>query len=348
MSDLLAFVSCADARAIVTFAMDRATGALTHRASTPVPGPSGPGMSMPLALSPDRRVLHAAVRIAPFPCSSFAVDPATGALTHLGATDLPEAMAYILAEPSGKNLIAASYPGAMITSHAIAANGALAGPARQVIDTPLRAHAIITDAAGRFAYVPCLGGDVVLQLALDPATGLMTQVGRMKTHAGSGPRHMRFAPNGQLAYVLGELDARVIACTVDHHGGLAPFQLAPMLADDVAIPAGGRIAAADIQITPDGRFLYATERMTNIIFAWALAPASGAMTPLGAVPSEPGPRGIAIDPGGNFLLCAGQTTGAVGTYAIDPASGALTRIATTHAGANANWIEFFQTADRNH
>ena len=168
MSDLLAYVSCADARAIVTFAMDRSTGALTRRASTEVPGPDGPGMSMPLALSPDRTTLHAAVRHAPYPCSSFAINPSTGALTRTGGADLPEAMAYILVDPSGKNLIAASYPGAMVASHAIAEDGAVTAPATQIIDTPMRAHAIITDAAGRYAYVPCLGGDVILQLALDP------------------------------------------------------------------------------------------------------------------------------------------------------------------------------------
>ncbi|MCC6718133.1 MAG: lactonase family protein [Acetobacteraceae bacterium] len=343
MSELLAFVSCADARAIETFAMDRTTGALTHRATTAVPGPAGASMSMPLALSPDRRTLHAAVRLAPFPCSSFAVDPASGALRHIGAADLSDAMAYILVDPSGKNLLAASYPGAIVTSHAIGPDGAVTGPARQVIDTPLRAHAIITDAAGHCAYVPCLGGDVVLQMALDPQSGRMMQVGRLATHPGSGPRHMRFSPEGRHAYIVGELDAQVIACTVDAAGHLAAFQRAPMLADSVAIPEGSRIAAADIQVTPDGRFLYATERMTNIIAAWRLDPETGAMTTVGAVPAEPGPRGIAIDPAGRFLLCAGQTTGAVGTYAIDQGSGALTRIATTPAGANANWIEFLET-----
>lgn len=342
MSELLVYVSCADARHIATFAMDRITGALTHRADTPVPGPTGPGMSMPLALAPDRRTLHAAVRLAPYPCSSFAIDPATGALTHLGATDLPSAMAYIVVEPSGKNLLAASYPDAIVTSTAIGPTGALAGPPCQIIDTPLRAHAIITDAAGRWAYVPCLGGDVILQLAIDPASGRMTQVGRMKTHPGCGPRHMRIAPDGRHAYVVGELDATVTACTVTADGGLHPIQTERMLPADITIPAGSRIAAADIQVTPDGRFLYATERMTNIIFAWHLA--GGTMTAIGQVAAEPAPRGIAIDPTGKFLLCAGQTTGAVGSYAINPATGALTRSATTHAGANANWIEFFETA----
>lgn len=345
MSELLAYVSCADERAIVTFAMDRATGALSRRATTPVPGPAGPSMSMPLALSlaGGEPVLHAAVRLAPYPVSSFQIDRASGALRRIGGTNLPEAMAYIVVDPSSYNLLGASYPGAILSSTAINEDDAAVGPTRQIIDTPPRAHAVITDASGRFVYVPCLGGDVVLQLELDWESGLMTQVGRMVTHKGSGPRHMRFAPSGRHAYVLGELDAKVIACAVETLGALSAFQLSPMLLEDITIPPDGRIAAADIQITPDGRFLYATERMTNIIFAWALHPATGAMTPIGPVPSEPGPRGIAIDPAGRFLLCAGQASGAVGTYAIDQATGALTRIATTLAGANANWIEFFET-----
>lgn len=343
MSELLAYVSCADERAIVTFAMDRATGALTKRASTPVPGPTGPGMSMPLAFSPDRRVLHAAVRIAPFPCSSFAVDAATGALSHLGAANLDDAMAYIVVEPSGRNLLAASYPGAIVTSHEVGAGGAVKAPARQVIDTPLRAHAVITDAAGRFAYVPCLGGDVVLQLAIEPETGRMTQAGRLRTHAGCGPRHMRFSPCGRFAYVLGELDGSILACTVDGAGRLSAMQAVSTLPRGFRAPPGQRIMAADIHITPDGRFLYASERLTEVLSAWRIGP-GGTLSPVGSIGTDPMPRGFAIDPSGRFLLCASQTTGAVRSYAIDQQTGALMLLASTRAGANANWIEFLQTA----
>lgn len=342
MSDLLAFVSCADERAIVTFAMDRATGALTKRASTPVPGPSGPGMSMPLAFSPDRRVLHAAVRISPFPCSSFAVDPATGALTHLGAANLDDAMAYIVVEPSGRALLAASYPGAIATLHGIGADGAVTAPARQVIDTPLRAHAVITDAAGRFAYVPCLGGDVVLQLAIDAGAGRMAQVGRLKTHAGCGPRHMRFSPCGRFAYVLGELDATITACAVDGAGRLSAMQAVSTLPRGFRALAGQRIMAADIHLTPDGRFLYASERLTQVLSGWRVGP-GGTLSPIGSIGTEGMPRGFAIDPAGRFLLCASQTTGTVRSYAIDPGTGALMLAASTYAGANANWIEFLET-----
>ena len=348
MSELLAYVSCADERVIVTFAMDRSTGALSRRATTSVPGPTdagptSPGMSMPLALSPDRKTLHAAVRLTPYPCSSFAITPATGALTRIGGADLPEAMAYIVIDPSGRNLLGASYPGAMLSSTAIGADGAATGAPRQIIDTPPRAHAIITDAAGRHAYVPCLGGDVVLQLAINPDTGLLTQVGRLPTHRGSGPRHMRLSPCGRIAYVLGELDATITACTVDAQGRLAAFQTVSTLPHGFVVPDGKRIMAADIHLTPNGRFLYASERLSEILSAWRIGPGGG-LAAIGAVATDPMPRGFAIDPAGRFLLCASQTTGALRTYAIDPATGALTHIATTPAGANANWVEFFETA----
>ena len=340
MSTLLAFVSCADEPAIVTFAVDRATGALAERARTPVPGPAGANMSMPLALSPDRRTLHAATRAAPFRCTSFAVAPHTGALTAIGGADLPESMPYILVAPGGGHLLAASYPGALVSSTAIAPSGAVTGPPVQIIDTPPRAHAIVAHRGQ--AYVPCLGGDVVLQLAVDPATGRMTQAGRLKTHAGSGPRHMRFSPDGRHAYILGELDAQLIACTVAADGSLSAIQTVPALPPGFAVPADKRIMAADLQITPDGRFLYASERLSETLSAWRIA-SDGTLAPIGTVATDPMPRALAIDPAGRFLLCASQTAGTVRTYAIDPATGALTPTAGTHAGANANWIEFFET-----
>lgn len=101
--------------------------------------------------------------------------------------------------------------------------------------------------------------------------------------------------------------------------------------------------AADLQITPDGRFLYASERLSETVSAWRIAP-DGTLTPIGTVATDPMPRALAIDPAGRFLLCASQTAGTVRTYAIAPATGALTHTATAQAGANANWIEFFETA----
>ncbi len=175
-----------------------------------------------------------------------------------------------------------------------------------------------------------------------PTPAGMTQVGRLKTHAGCGPRHMRLSPCGRLAFVLGELDATIIACTVDAAGRLVAQQTVATLPRGFAVPEGKRIMAADIHLSPDGRFLYASERLAEILSAWRIGP-GGTLSPIGTVATDPMPRGFAIDPSGRFLLCASQTAGTIRTYAIDPETGALTFLASTPAGANANWIEFLET-----
>jgi 6-phosphogluconolactonase len=154
---------------------------------------------------------------------------------------------------------------------------------------------------------------------------------------------MRLSPCFRHAYILGELDATITACTLDAQGRLAAHQVVAILPRGFTVPPGKRIMAADIHLTPCGRFLYASERLAELLSAWRIG-RGGTLAPIGSVPTDPMPRGFAITPDGRFLLCASQTTGAVRTYAIDPATGALTQIATTPAGANANWIEFLETA----
>jgi 6-phosphogluconolactonase len=153
---------------------------------------------------------------------------------------------------------------------------------------------------------------------------------------------MRFSPCGRYTYVLGELDGSILACTVDAGGRLAAMQAVSTLPRGFAVPEGKRIMSADIHITPDGRFLYASERLTEVLSAWRIGP-GGTLSPIGSFATEAMPRGFAIDPAGRFLLCASQTTGTVRSYAIHQETGALALLATMPAGANANWIEFHQT-----
>jgi 6-phosphogluconolactonase len=329
------YVACADARTIEVLDLDGA-GALHRHASVTTPGPDGAGMSMPLALSPDRARLYAAIRTEPCQVASYAVD-ANGGLTLRGATLLPASMAYI--SLAGGYLLSASYPASLITSHRIGADGVVQGPPVQVIETPANAHCILPDPAGRFVYVPCLGGDAILHLRFDATTGTLTPEGqgRVAMRPGAGPRHMRFAANGRTAYVLNELDASLDTYAVDREtGALTLRQTVTTLPR--ALP--GRAAAADLHLTPDGRLLYASERTTNTLSAWRIAPETGLLTLLGHTDSEPTPRGFAISPDGRFLLCAGQTSHRVGVHMIDAATGALGPIGGLAVAANPNWITF--------
>ncbi|HEY0419225.1 MAG TPA: lactonase family protein [Acetobacteraceae bacterium] len=337
MAERAVYVSCADDRAIHVLAMDEASGALRARAVVEVPGPPGPATSMPLAFSVDRRFLYAAIRLPPYPVSCFVVDPPGGIPVLRGTAELPEAMAYIAC--AGGHLLGASYPGALLSSSPSGAGG-VPGVACDVVRTSPKAHSILPDPAGRFIYAAVLGGDEILIFTLD-AQGRLQPAGRAEIRPGAGPRHLRFAPGGRFLYAVNESDATIDAWRVNTAtGALSLEQTVAML------PPGteGRIAAADIQITPDGRFLYASERLTNILFGCRVDAATGRLEPIGAVPAEAAPRGFAIDPNGRFLLCAGQSTGRVAAYAIDGQGGRLTRIGEHPVGANPNWVEFAPAA----
>jgi 6-phosphogluconolactonase len=337
MSEFFLYVSCAGDRQISVLAMERDSGELRTVTSVPVPGIGDPGTSMPLALSPNRSVLYAAVRSPPFPCASFATDGDYGRLTLLGAAPLVDQMAYIVTDRTGRHMLAASYHGSKISSNPIDSRGLVRSPATQVIETPPKAHSILPDPTNRFVFAASLGGDCILRTAFDAATGMMRVLPPVPVHAGAGPRHLRFSPDGSFLYLINELDGTINVYRFDSgDGALTEIQSITLLPPGVA----EKVASADIHLTPDGRFLYGSERTTNTLAAFRVDAATGKLSPIGSTPSEPSPRGFAIDPTGSFLICAGQTSNRVAVYAIDQDSGALNRIGAHEVGANPNWIEF--------
>src|SRR5215472_10211426 len=109
------YVSSAGSREVLVLSLDRTSGRVAPIEAVPVPGGEGPSpTSMPLAISPDRRFLYAAVRSEPFPAVSLAIDPESGRLSHLASGPLPDAMAYIVTDRSGRYLLSASYHGSKL------------------------------------------------------------------------------------------------------------------------------------------------------------------------------------------------------------------------------------------
>ncbi len=99
------------------------------------------------------------------------------------------------------------------------------------------------------------------------------------------------------------------------------------------------IWAADIHMTPDGKFLYISERTSSTLAAFSVNADTGKLTYLGSTPTERQPRGFAIDPKGRFLVASGEQSDTISTYAIDQASGALRLIGKYPVGKDANWVE---------
>lgn len=328
----IVYIANADSREIMVMRMDAYDGSLTLLETV-----ATSGAVMPLAVSPDARFLYAALRSEPYSVVTYAIAPGTGKLTELGTCPLPASMPYIATDRSGRFLLCASYGGNQLAVLPIALDGC-AQPARQIVPTEPHAHCIEVDAENRHAYAACLGGDLLMQLDFDAVTGTLTprDPPGVRTRAKAGPRHFRFHPNGRLLYLLCELDAALYVYTYDPDTGLLK-----QIQETSTLPPGftGQPWAADIRITPDGRFLYTSERTSSTLCAMRIDPLGGEVQHIGHTPTEKEPRGFNLDPGGRYLLAVGQASDSLSTYAIHQVTGALTLIGQTPMGKNPNWIE---------
>src|SRR5262249_2481589 len=204
---------------------------------------------------------------------------ATGALSQKASAPLPDSMPYVSTDHTGRFLFTASYGGDKLAVSPIGENGLVESEAIQVIPTGRNAHSIVPDRSNKFVYAATLGANQVLQFTLDSKTGKLTpnEPAAVSPEAGHGPRHMAVSPDNKNLYVLNELGGHVTKLAMDAEKGPLP------VADSIsgvpgeagfvggAQPPGGaaratasaapkddkpKVWAADIQITPNGKFLY--------------------------------------------------------------------------------------------
>jgi 6-phosphogluconolactonase len=337
--ETVVYVSNAGSKEILVLAMNRNSGELALLDKTPVPGTDKPSpTSMPMAVTTDHRFLYAALRSEPYPASSFAIDRATGRLTHLATAPLPDSMAYLVTDRSGRYLLAASYPGNKLTINPIDAQGRVDAKTTQIIPNKPKAHCILVDAANKYCYATSLGSDTIMEWKFDPATGTLSPngPGEIHTKPGAGPRHLAFHPNRRFLYVITETTDTIGAYAIDPASGtLTELQFVD------ALPEGFKEqpAAADLHVTPDGRFLYGSERKTSTLAGYRIDPEKGTLSPVGHFPTEKTPRGFNIDPRGRFLLAVGLDSNALTVHAIDPQSGKLANVKQYPMGQMPNWVE---------
>ncbi len=337
--ETMVYVSNAGSKDIYVLAMDRSSGKLEQLDKTPVPGTDKPSpASLPMTTSRDKSTLYAQLRSAPYPVSAYAIEHPTGTLKHLGLTPLVDQMAYINTDQSGKYLLGASYVGAKLGIYPIdPQTHVVEAKATQILDTKPKAHCVYVG-ANNVVYVPVLGGDEVLELKFDPATGTVSPngPGKVDTKANAGPRHFTIHPNGKFAYLITETTATIGTYNVDPATG----QLSEVGFVDLGDYNGQNSAAAsDIHVTPDGKFLYGAVRTTSTLHGFKIDPAKGTLTAIGKFDTEKTPRGFNIDPRGKFLLSVGMDSNALTVHAIDANSGALAAAGHYPMGTQPNWVE---------
>ena len=331
----IVYVANADSGDIAVLALDRDDGALRE-----IDRFAAGGSVMPLAVRPDRRVLYASIRSAPHRVLSLAIDGASGRLAEIGSAPLPASMCWISTDRRGGHLLSASYGSSLVAVSPIDGDGVV-GDAQQVVATEANAHAVQVDPSNRFAFATCLGGGLVRQLRFDAATGRLEDnaPAAWRARPGAGPRHFVFHPTDPFVYLLNELDATIDVLVLDRATGtLAGVGMAHALPEGFA---GGAPWAADLHLTPDGRFLFASERRSSTLASFAVDAESGALTPLETVATESEPRGFAISPDGRFLIVVGQASHRLSRYAID-SGGALDKLGDQPIGRNPNWVEIVE------
>jgi 6-phosphogluconolactonase len=316
-------------------------------------------MVMPLAVSPDKRFLYANVRSKPFTVHTFAIDLKTGALKALSTGPLHENCPYISLDRTGRFLFSASYIANLVSVNPVGTDGRVGDPL-QVIPTARNAHAILIDNTNRYVFVPHLGADQVFQFVFDPKSGRLAAntPPAVQLAQGTGPRHLRVAPDNRFVYVLNELTGTVTTLALDAATGCLTelFSTSALPPDTPLVPGVPRgaigtpganqgprntdndIWASDLHLTPDGRFLYVAERTSHSLNALAVDSQTGKLTYLASVPTEKQPRGFAIDPGGKYLVASGEKSGTLSVYAIE-ANGGLEFLGKAATGKGSNWVE---------
>jgi 6-phosphogluconolactonase len=297
------------------------------------------GVSTPMALAPDRRFLYVALRKPPLPVVGLAVDPTDGRLSEAGSARLPASTPYILTDRSGRYLLSVANPGATLAVNRIGGDGRVADRAHQVLHIGHKLHCIAIDDSNRFVYVSSTDDGQIFQFRFDSANGCLdpNDPPTVMLADGGDPRHMVLSPDGRFLYVTTEAGGRVACLAVDLPSGrLAERPGAAMMPASFA----GHPATADLHLTPDGSFLYATERALNRIVAYQVDRESGALAGVEASVTEAVPRAFAVAPDGSFLLVAGEASGMLRAYSIDPASGKLAKGVEIAVGPKPNWIEF--------
>jgi 6-phosphogluconolactonase len=332
MTATVVYVSNADSAEISVLALDEGSGMLATLQTLPCGG-----MAMPLALSPDQRMLYTGLRSEPWRVLALRIDAADGTLAPAGEAPLPASMAHLSVDSSGRWLFSASYHGDRLALAPITASG-LPGAAVHTWPTARHAHAMRASPDNRFVFATSLGGGLLMQFRFDAARGELVpnDPATVQIRAGAGPRHLTFSADGRFVYLLNELDASVDVFVLDaQRGTLSPVQSVTML------PPGfsGEPWAAELRLTPDGRRLYTSERRSGTLVGFDVDAALGTLRPIGHWPTQAQPRGFAITPSGRWLIAAGQLSHQVGVHEIDTATGTLSLRHEHAVGRNPNWVE---------
>lgn len=327
---------------------DSATGKLTKPKLAVEYG--NPGF---LALHPAKRILYASGKPNnPFADGSgsvaaFAIDEDHG-LKFLGeASSGGENACHVAVDATGNTVAVANYGDGSFSTVRLDEAGKPAeagtviknkgsGPNQQRQGGP-HAHGVYFNKANTLLFMPDLGLDQVFVYPFDAAASKLGEpLASLVSAPGAGPRHMAFSPDEKNAYVLNEIDNSVTASShVD--GKFKVLGSLPTLPEDFS---GGN-TTAEIEVHPNGKFVYASNRGHHSIVVYQRDGDTGELKFLQHAPcGGEVPRHFKIDPTGEWLLCAHQASNTISVLSLDPVTGLLGEPANTIAAPSPTCLLF--------
>ncbi|MGC4941952.1 lactonase family protein [Kribbella sp. DT2] len=293
---------------------DAASGAITSTGVlTGVQEPSF------LIMAPSKNFLYAVNEQTDGGVTAVAID-APGKLRVLNRQSTGgSAPCHLALVADGKYLLSANYGSGDVAVHPVKADGSLDARTDLVkhVGAAPHAHQVVEDPTGDYILSVDLGTDTVYTYTI-AAPGKLTEVAQAKLKAGAGPRHLAFHPNGRYAYVANELDSTVVPC------GYADGRLTPGTPVQAAPTNTPQNYPGEVVVSPDGNFVYVTNRGHNSIAVFAVEDGGAALNRL-ATPSAGGdwPRHCAIDPTGTLLLVSNQRSNTITTFHRNEQTGTL-------------------------
>jgi 6-phosphogluconolactonase len=287
-------------------------------------------------IHPDGRHLYSCNSGRPGGLSAYAIAPGTGRLTFLNQMPAGADTSFVCLDRTNRFALAANYEGGSIVAYALEPDGRLGArtayiehtgksvdPKRQTKPYP---HSIVVDPTNRFALVPDLGTDRLFVYRFDEKTGTLApnDPPGPTVKPGSGPRHVRFHPNGRWVYLLTEMGSTVFAFNWDTRAGtLAEFQALSTLPADYT----GINNCAELEVHPNGRFLYASNRGHDSLTLFAIDQTTGRLTVVERFATQGKlPRNFAFDPSARWIVCTNHGSNNAVVFRVDDATGRLTQV----------------------
>ena len=296
-----------------------------------------------LTIDKDRKYLYAVNETVEFEgaksgaVSAFSINQKTGDLTFLNKqASLGGAPCFITVSENEKFVLVANYVGGNVAVFPIENSGKLGASidlkqhsgsgANKERQESAHAHSINLDAKNHFGYLCDLGLDTVYIYKFDNKTGKLTpNVSQIayQTKPGAGPRHFAFHKNEKFAFLINELDSTITSLAFDEkRGTLAEIQTVKTLPETYT---GKNNTCADVHISPNGKFLYGSNRGHDSIVVYKIDEKTGKLEYVEHTSTDgKTPRNFTISPNGKFLLAANQNSDSVVVFRVDEESGKLT------------------------